>query len=135
MLDGVALFRSSLTAVVMAVGALSLFVLFLDEGMVKALSVSATTLAVFHWFNAWNCRHESRSIFTMNPFSNKYLIVALTLVVSLHVLALTLPFSQQVFHFTSLSLSEWGIIIAVGSSVVVVEEIRKFFMRLSMARS
>lgn len=132
-LDRIAVVRSLLMAIVMTLGSLTLFVLFLDEGMTKALAISLTTLAVFQWFNAWNCRHESKSLFTMNPLSNPYLIAAMTVVVTLHIVALSVPFMQTILHTTPLSLTEWGLIIGVASSIIVAEEIRKLIMRMMKA--
>ena len=97
--------------------------------LTKAWTISLTTLAVFQWFNAWNCRSESKSIFAMNPFSNLYLIAATTIVIFLQFLALHTSFLQKILHTTPLSLSEWLTIIPVAFSIILVEEIRKFFYR------
>jgi len=86
-------------------------------------------LAVFQWFNAWNCRHESKSIFQLNPFSNRFLVGATLTVIALQLFAIYTPLMQKILHTTSLNMSEWIIIIIVASSIVVVEEIRKFIYR------
>jgi Ca2+-transporting ATPase len=91
--------------------------------------VALTTLAVGHWFNAWNCRHESKSIFQMNPFSNKFLVGATMIIISLQLLAIYNPVMQKLMRTTELSLSEWALIIPVAASIVLAEEIRKFFYR------
>ena len=36
---------------------------------------------------------------------------------------------QRLFDVTSISLAQWGVCVAVASSVLVVEELRKVFMR------
>jgi Ca2+-transporting ATPase len=133
LLDKVALVRSVLMAVTMAIGTLTLFVLYLDEGMIKALSVSVTVLAVYQWFNALNCRHEVRSVFTMNPFSNVYLLASFAVVVALQLAMLHVPFMQEVMSVTPLNLTEWGIIIVVSLSIIAVEEVRKLIMRMTTA--
>ena len=115
-------------AVTMAAGTLFLFSLHVDD-LAKALTISLTTLAVFQWFNAWNCRSEEDSIFTKNIFSNKFLLGATCIVIILQLLAVYTPFLQKVLHLMPLALSEWLLIIAVGSSIVIVEEIRKLLMR------
>lgn len=108
----------------MMVGTLTLFEIFALD-YVKAITISLTTLAAFQWFNAWNCRSQSKSLFRMSPFSNLYLIHATILVIALQVMALHLPFFQRLLHTTPLSLSEWGMCILVASSIVIVEELRK----------
>ena len=120
--------RIPLMALTMAIGALALFSLYLDD-MEKALTMSLTVLAVFQWFNAWNCRSESESIFRMNPFSNRFLVGATLLVITLQILAVYTPFLQTVLRTVPLSPGEWLLIIAVASSIIVVEEVRKFFSR------
>jgi Ca2+-transporting ATPase len=116
-------------AIPMMIGTLILFSFYMDGEMVKAWTVSLTTLAVFQWFNAWNCRHETKSIFQTNPLSNKYLLGSILTVIALQLFLVYNPFMQDLFKTTALSLAEWLIILPVASSVVWVEEIRKFFYR------
>ncbi|HBC71199.1 MAG TPA: ATPase, partial [Coxiellaceae bacterium] len=92
-------------------------------------TISLTTLAVFQWFNAWNCRHESKSIFQMNPFANKFLVGATLIIIPLQLLVIYNPLIQKFLHTTSLRFSEWLLIVPIATSVVLVEEIRKFFYR------
>ena len=65
----------------------------------------------------------------MNPFSNRYLVGATVIVIFLQLFAVYNPFLQNVLHTTPPSLSEWGILIPIAASVILVEEIRKFFYR------
>jgi len=119
----------------MAIGTLILFTLYAADDMAKALTVSLTVLAVFQWFNAWNCRSDSKSIFQMDFFSNKFLLGATTLVIFLQILAVYTPFLQSILRTVPLSLSEWLMIIPVAASIVVVEEVRKFFYRKRLDRN
>ena len=128
LIDSLMAHRIPLMAFTMAAGTLYLFSLYADD-LTKALTISLTTLAVFQWFNAWNCRSEDKSLFTMNPLSNKFLLGATFIVICLQLLAVYAPPLQKILHTTALTLSEWVLIVAVGLSVIVVEEIRKFFMR------
>src|SRR3989344_959081 len=66
--------RMFLMAVPMTIGSLVLFAAYAETDMGKALTMSLTTLAVFQWFNAWNCRSERESVFTMNPLKNLWLV-------------------------------------------------------------
>ncbi|OGZ69314.1 MAG: hypothetical protein A3F47_01095, partial [Candidatus Staskawiczbacteria bacterium RIFCSPHIGHO2_12_FULL_38_11] len=72
--DGLMAQRMFLMALPMTIGTLYLFKGYFETDLTKALTISLTTLAMFQWFNAWNCRSESKSIFQMNPFSNKFLV-------------------------------------------------------------
>ena len=121
--------RMFLMAAPMALGALWLFQRFYQTDITKAWTISLTTLAVFQWLNAWNCRSENKSIFQMRPFSNKFLVGATIIVVSLQFLAVYNPLMQKILHTTALSLFDWILIIATGLSIVLVEEVRKLFHR------
>ena len=117
--------RMFVMAVPMMIGTLFLFKGYFENDLAKAWTISLTTLAVFQWFNAWNCRHESRSIFQMNPFSNKFLVGATLIVISLQLFAVYNPLMQKLLRTTPLELSEWLVIIPIAASIVLVEEIRK----------
>jgi len=112
-------------ALPMMIGTLYLFSSNISGDLIKAWTISLTLLAVFQWFNAWNCRSETESVFRTNPFTNKYLVVATLIVITLQLLAVYTPFLQNILHTTALSLSEWLLIILIASSVLFVEELRK----------
>ncbi len=130
LVDGAMFRRIALVAIVMTIGTLYLFKDYVGADMTKAWTISLTTLAVFQWFNAWNCRSDTKSIFQMNLFSNKYLIGATAIVIALQILALHTPFLQSILHTTPLTLYEWVTIIIVASSILVAEEVRKAYARL-----
>ena len=135
--DGLMARRMFLMALPMAIGTLYLFQKYLsasggETDMTKIWTISLTTLAVFQWFNAWNCRSESKSLFQMNPFSNRYLVGATVIVISLQLFAVYNSFMQKFLHTTPLELSEWLMLIPVAASVILVEEVRKFFYRRKM---
>jgi len=129
LIDGVMTGRMILMALTMMVGTLFLFSLYVADDLTKALTVSMTTLAIFQWFNAWNCRSATESVFRMNPFANLFLVGATAIVVFLQILAVYNPFLQGILHTMPLTLSEWLLIIPVASSIIFVEELRKFFHR------
>jgi Ca2+-transporting ATPase len=116
-------------AIPMMLGTLFLFGLYAQDDLGKALTISLTTLAVFQWFNAWNCRHERESIFSLGFWSNKYLLGATAIVVSLQLLAVYTPFLQNILHTEPLSIFEWLMIVPVAASIIVAEELRKFLAR------
>lgn len=133
--DGLMLQRMFSMSLVMAIGTIYLFinalpVNFSELDIIRAQSIALTGLAVFQWFNAWNCRSENKSVFQKNPFSNKYLIASTIIVVLLQIAALNTPLLQKVLHTVPISLADWRQIILVTLSIIVVEEVRKFIYRL-----
>ena len=129
LLDNLTIFRMFVMAAPMTLGSIYLFNMFYQIDLIKAWTVSLTVLAMFQWFNAWNCRHERKSIFQTNLFSNKFLVGATIIVVVLQLLAIYNPILEQILNTTPLSLSDWLLIIPVAFSIIIVEEIRKFFQR------
>ena len=116
-------------AIPMMIGTLFLFKGYFENDLAKAWTISLTTLAVFQWFNAWNCRHESKSIFQTNPFSNKFLVAATITIIFLQLLAVYNPVMQKLLKITPITVSDWLLIVPMAASIVLVEEIRKFFYR------
>ncbi|OHE77400.1 MAG: hypothetical protein A3F67_02725 [Verrucomicrobia bacterium RIFCSPHIGHO2_12_FULL_41_10] len=135
LVDKLMLQRMLIMSLPMMVGTLFLFRGAFEHDLPKAWTLSLTTLAVFQWFNAWNCRHESKSVFQMNPFSNKFLVSAIIIIISLQLLVIYNPFLQHLMHTVPLKLSEWLTIISIASSIVLIEEIRKFFSRRQYKKS
>ena len=121
--------RMALMSLVMALGTLYLFKNYYEVDLAKGWTMSLTVLATFQWFNAWNCRSENKSIFQMNPFSNRYLVGATVLVVALQMLAIYTPVMNTYLKTVPLNLSDWMLIIPIATSIVFVEEIRKVFYR------
>ena len=129
LIDRLMLQRMIIMAVPMMIGTLFLFQKYAGTDLEKAWTISLTTLAVFQWFNAWNCRSDSKSIFQLNPFSNKFLLGATGIVIILQLLAVYTPVLQKILHTVPLGRSDWLMIISVALSIVIAEEIRKFFAR------
>lgn len=129
LLDSLTIRRMFLMAIPMMVGTLFLFSRYYQTDMTKAWTISLTVLAAFQWFNAWNCKHESKSIFQLNPFSNKYLIGATIIVICLQLIAVYTPFMQKILHTSSLNTFDWIMVILISSSIIIVEEIRKLIHR------
>ncbi len=133
LIDKLMVQRMFVMAIPMMIGTLFLFKGYFENDIAKAWTISLTTLAVVQWFNAWNCRHESKSIFQINPFSNKFLVGATLIVIFLQLLVIYNPLMQKFLRTTPLELSEWFVIIPIAASIVLVEEIRKFFYRRKVA--
>lgn len=132
--DGLIIRRMVVMALPMMLGTLFLFQGYFENDIAKAWTISLTTLAMFQWFNAWNCRSESKSIFQLDFFSNTFLVGATVTVIALQVLAVYTPLLQSLLHTVPLSLAEWLIIIPIAGSIIAVEEIRKWLHRKKLSR-
>jgi Ca2+-transporting ATPase len=134
LVDRLMFYRMVIMGLVMMFATLLLFDQYLLSQPAKALTISLTVLAVIQWFNAWNCRSEHESVFTMNPFRNMYLVIATLLVILLQLLAIYNPFLSKVLHTVPLDWKDWQLIIVVAASVILVEELRKVVHRIIRKR-
>ena len=121
--------RMIFMGIIIAIGTLFIFSKYLDSGLEKALTISMTTLVVFQWLNAWNCKSERRSLFSVNLFNNLYLVGATVIVITLQLFAIYTPFLQKILHTVPLNLFDWIFVISIAFSIIVFEEIKKFFTR------
>lgn len=96
---------------------------------VHAQSLAFTTFVLFQVFNAFNARVAKRSTFNANFFRNRTLWIALISVVILQVLAMQWTPAHAIFSVEKLSAGDWLLATVVASSVLVLEEIRKWIRR------
>lgn len=105
------------------------FITMYQTDIALARTVTLVTLAMFQWFNALNCRSETLSIFQIGLFSNFWLTVATITVFFLQALVVYAPFMQQIFKTVPLTPAHWLYAVGIASSILIIEEIRKFIMR------
>lgn len=113
----------------MAIGSIWLFYQYYQDDLAKARTITLVTMAVFQWFNAWNCKSERLSIFQGGLLNNKWLIAATLLVFILQVLVVYVDFLQVIFKTVPIALGDWCKIMIICSSILFLEEARKFFVR------
>ncbi len=117
-------------SMIMAGGTIGLFYYKLRTASIpEAQTVAFTVLAVFQWFQALNARSDTKSLFSLGIFSNRWLVTGLAIAISLQLLVIHTPIGRQAFRTVSLSISDWALILLVGASILVVEEARKYFSR------
>ena len=92
-------------------------------------TMGLNTFVLFQFFNILNVRSESRSVFSRLTFTNKYLWWSLGAVLALQYSLTRISFMKKLFGTVHLTFHNWLVCIAVASSVLWVEEIRKFIVR------
>jgi Ca2+-transporting ATPase len=128
------LVRIVLSAAVMAAGTLALLVFVPDDGETDVKTLAFTTYVLFQIFNLLNARSAESSAFCRRTLTNRWLWGAIALVLVLQVAVVHLPFFQELFDTTALDGGQWLLGLAVASSVLWVEELRKAVMRRLHAR-
>lgn len=127
--DKIVIQRMIPMGLIMAVSVLWLYSFYKDGDLVKAHTIALTVLAVFQWFNAFNSRSETRSIFH-SLFANHWLWGAMVIVVTLQLLAVNWSPLQRILGTTTLTGKEWLIIIILSTSIIVWEEAVKMVRRM-----
>lgn len=124
------LLKMMFVATPMAIGSLAVYAWDLSrDGIDHARTMALITMAMYQWFNAWNCRSERLSILQSGLFSNGWLIVATSVVLGLQIFVVYVPFMQYIFKTVPLGLDDWGIIVCVTFPIILLEEARKFVVR------
>ena len=115
-----------LMAGLMALGTIPLFKHFLPYSLEKARTVAFVSMSMFQWFNVLNMRSLRKSLFKIGIFSNKYIVLSLSISLLLLLSVIYLPWVSNIFQFIPLSLGEFLIITIVTSSIFITGEIYKF---------
>ncbi|MDI9619076.1 calcium-transporting P-type ATPase, PMR1-type [Methanothermobacter sp.] len=119
------LLRIVIAGAVMAAGTLGLYMYMLSSGngVERAMTVAFTVFVMFQIFNVFNCKSRT-------GFSNKSLIVAVAASLLLQILVVYLAPLEGVFRTVPLTVTDWILIIAVASLILIAEAI----MRLADGR-
>ncbi|KAM7496649.1 hypothetical protein LguiA_021063 [Lonicera macranthoides] len=102
---------------------------YFQTGKIKAMTLSLSVLVAIEMFNSLNALSEDVSLFTMPPWVNPWLLLAMSISFGLHFLILYVPFLAQVFGIVPLSLNEWLLVLAVALPVILIDEVLKFVGR------
>ncbi|MDP3356744.1 MAG: cation-translocating P-type ATPase [Polaromonas sp.] len=126
---------------VVALASLLTMDLYLPGGLIEgsqsldtARTAGFTVLVFAHLFNCFNARSETTSAFHQ-LFVNPWLWGALALSGSLQVAVVHLPFMNLAFGTVPLTLAQWLVCAAMGSSVLWFSELRKLLRRAMHPRS
>ena len=123
------LLNTLLVAAVMAVGTLFMFSSgYNNGGIERGRTLAFVTLAMFQVFNALNVRSRTQSVFKMGLFTNKYLNIAIPASVALLLATVYVPFMQLIMQTKPLYINDWLAIIPIASSILMIEELRKFIV-------
>lgn len=109
----------------MAICSLYAFLSIYQTDLPKARTVTLIMMAMFQWFNAWNCRSMHKSVFSIGVFTNKWFLLAASFVLSLQLFVVYVPWMQYIFKTVPLSFAEWSTIILISSTIFFAEELRK----------
>lgn len=128
-IDWIMVLKIILYALPMAIGSIWIFLRYYQTDLAYARTMALVALAMYQWFNAFNCRSITKSLFSIGLFRNLFLNYILVLVLGLQLLLVYVPFMNYAFKTVPLKLSDWFLIVAITLPIIVTDELRKCVMR------
>ncbi len=128
------IFRIFLVGFMLLAGSFGLFKLALHNGasLEEARTIAVNVFAVGESFYLLNSRSLRFSIFKLGLFSNMWIWVGITAMISASVALTYIPVMNHMFHTAPIGLGDWFHIFAVGFAIYIVISIEKMIrQRLS----
>jgi Ca2+-transporting ATPase len=119
-----------IVGLIMMIGTLGMFAYQLgNTSLIRARTISFTTLVMFQMFVVLNCRSRSFPLYKLGFFTNKQLLIAILSSIVLQFGVIYVPFFQGLFKTVALTLGDWISIIAVSASIFFIIEIKKMIVK------
>lgn len=123
--------QTIVSGLMMALTTYGVWFWLLKSGVEEATSrnIVLLLLVLMQNFHVFNCRSERVSAFRIPLQNNIFLILAVILAQSLHIAVMHIPVMQSVLKVQPVSLQDWGICLALASSILIVMELFKAYKR------
>ncbi len=130
-LSGFMVWRIVLVSVILVAGVFGLFLWHREHGdaLEYARTVAVNTLVLFEAFYLLNTRYIQAPVLNREGlFGNRYVLLAIALVIGFQLLYTYAPFMQYLFESQSLSAAHWLSIVLVASTVFFIVEAEKYLL-------
>ena len=130
-LTGTLVFRIGIVGILLLVGSFGLFEWVLSQGhSLEVARTAAVNMFVFgEMFYVFNCRSLEFSMWHVGCFSNRWLLIGVTLMIGLQLLFTYWPWMNQTFRSAPLGQTEWWLIIGWGLIIYGLVGIEKALRR------
>ena len=132
------IWRIFFVSVILVVGTFGLFLWSQSLGLSieESRTVAVNTLVIFEAFYLFNSRYILAPVFSLKGLlENRYVPIAVVLVVFFQLLYTYAPPMQLLFASTALSIQQWMLIVLVSSSVLFLVEAEKWLIRCCSGRN
>jgi Ca2+-transporting ATPase len=99
--------------------------------LVRAQTMVFVTLVLLEMVNAFNCRSDHLSLFSLGVLANRFLVASVILSISFLVAVVQWPPLGRLFHTIPLSLADWLLAIFLSLALLPVGEGTKWWLRRS----
>ena len=97
--------------------------------LLKAQTFAFSTLALSQLFHSFGIKNMNNSIFNKNSFNNKLLLISLLVGIGLQILVTMVPFFNETFKTSNLSIIEFLIILVFSMLPLVLHELLILFKK------
>lgn len=114
------------TGLIIAFCTIAIFVFALwyyQDDLAKARTLAFTTLVVAQLIYVFQCRSEYHSIFEIGFLGNLYLMLAVMVSLSMHLVILYHPWFQEIFRTVALSFDEWLLVFVFSAWTLVLDTV------------
>jgi len=128
--------RIILISTLLLVGSFGIFTISQNSGarIEESRTLAVTLFVVVQSFYLLNCRSLSRSVFEVNFFSNRYVLVGIGLMLVAQFAYIYLPFMNTIFQSSPIDLESWALMVGYGLLSLIVVEIEKYIWRINTPR-
>ena len=135
-LTGVLIQRIVLVGALLLVGAFGLFEWAVQQGVGDAVArtIAVNVFVFVELMYLFNCRSLTVSAFKLHPFSNRWVLGGVGLMITLQLLYTYMPLMNTAFDSAPLEAWMWLPIIGAGLVAFVVVEVEKWVRRRSATR-
>jgi len=133
--SGLILRNLLLVGFVIAIGTLGVYYMYNPgfeggtETALKAGTMAFTTMVMFEFVNAFNCRSETESLFKVGFLKNRWLLIAIAASMVMQMTVIYVQPLAKAFGTVPLNLEDWAVVVLVSLSVFVAVELFKLFER------
>jgi len=86
-------------------------------------------MVLFENVHAMNSRSETVSLFKMSLFSNKLLLLGIVIAQSIHIGAMYTDGLRELLQLSPVSLLQWSYLLGVALTLILVDEVHKWWHR------
>lgn len=131
LLTNTLLLRTFFVGVLILIGAFGLFTWeqMLGHSLAQARTTAVNTVVMIEIFYLLNCRSLTLSMFQLGVFSNRWLLLGVTLMLLLQLGFTYVSWMNTIMGSAPISLESWGRVLAVALLVYIVIEIEKWWRR------
>jgi sodium/potassium-transporting ATPase subunit alpha len=101
-----------------------------DPLYLQATTATLAGIVVAQVINVFNCRHPSESAFRFSLFGNRWLLLGIVVEIALILTVSYAPWANQLFHTAPLEPEPWLVMVVLALAMLLIEELRKLFVRL-----